>query len=247
MRVWSKMLVPVIVYLIGACSSNKTTEPSESPPADTTTNPPSYNYPPEIISFSANPNFGYSPLDVIFTWSINDPENDPLTCEIDVDNDGNPETTINNCTSSDTYQYTYSGYGIYTAYLKVIDTSGNYTFSSVDIKICKTVDIVDQNISVGANSSYSITFSAFAEDTLHYYAQVIDGNDISQLLVIYVPYDETLYINSAFTSASDEIYLPYDGNYKIILKNTALFSSKIYYIYAMLKRCPSWWAKGNLK
>lgn len=193
---------------------------------------------PEIQSFSASPNFGYAPLDVLFTWSISDPENDPLVCEIDADGDGTTEYTINNCSSSSNYTYTYTSMGNYQAQLTVKDTAGNSVSEHVNVRICGTIDIVDQEINVGTRSDYEIYFNGQDGDTLHLYASVVDGNDISQMLVIYNAYEDTLYVNTAFTYTSDDIYLPYTGRYRIVLRNTSYTSSKIYYIWAYLKRCP---------
>ncbi len=78
------------------------------------------NNPPQIISFTANVTSGNKPLDVLFTFEVNDPDNDVLTCYIDFDGDGNYDKTINNCNSgSAVFRYELSGN--YFAKLRVED------------------------------------------------------------------------------------------------------------------------------
>jgi len=45
------------------------------------------------------------------------------------------------------------------------------------------VSIADQDINIGPNSSYSISFYAYTGDTLIFSAWVVNGNDISYLEV----------------------------------------------------------------
>lgn len=55
-------------------------------PPDAGTNqptPPPQNRAPQIVSFSCSPSSGTVPLEVTCTWSVRDPDGDPLTCAFD--------------------------------------------------------------------------------------------------------------------------------------------------------------------
>ncbi len=108
-------------------------------------NPNPNNNPPVVNNFNANPNQGNAPLQTTFSWNINDPDGDPLTCHIDVNNDGTVEQTINNCSNADNYQYTYQNPGTYTAKLTVSD--GTTTVSKI------TQVTVNQQTAGGAGNS----------------------------------------------------------------------------------------------
>ncbi len=89
------------------------------------------NNSPVIEDFSVTPESGTAPLTVTFSWSIYDPDNDTLTCYIDVNNDGENEYSIDNCSSEVSQSYTYGVAGTYTAKLEVCD--GNRTVSETVI------------------------------------------------------------------------------------------------------------------
>ncbi|WP_456402818.1 PKD domain-containing protein [Persephonella sp.] len=102
----------------------------QSNPVRITVNSP--NRSPIINSFTATPNSGVAPLTVDFSISVSDPDNDPLTCYIDTDNNGTDDITISNCRDN-IKSYTYSTPGSYKAVLKVSD--GSVTISSNLINI----------------------------------------------------------------------------------------------------------------
>ena len=55
---------------------------------------------PVIAAFVATPAAGTVPLSTTFTWSVSDPDGDPLTCSIDVGNDGTVEYPMLDCASA---------------------------------------------------------------------------------------------------------------------------------------------------
>jgi hypothetical protein len=196
------------------------------------------NNPPQILSWSANPTMGCSPLDVSYSWAIQDPDNDNMVCEIDADGDGTPETTIPNCTSQNNgYSFTFNSGGSYTSRLIVKDSKGDSAYKDLSIAVCDVINIVDQDVNVGPSSSYEIQFYAYTGDTLIFSAWVVSGNDISYLKV--TDGSTTLYYNQAFTGVyNQKVRIPYPNTWKIILGNTAVWNSKTYHITAYLHRWP---------
>ena len=104
----------------------------------------SFNLPPSVSFFVANPQTGYVPLTVTFSWNVSDPDGDTLTCYLDIDNDGNTDYTINNCANNTSQQHTYNNAGNYIAKLTVDDGRGG---------------TVSQNVSVVVNAMVYYTLS----------------------------------------------------------------------------------------
>ncbi len=100
-----------------------------------TFNTESPNNTPVINSFNANPTSGDKPLAVSLSWDISDADGDTLTCQIDVNNDGTAEQTINNCTNSSNFSYTYNNAGTYTAKLNVTDGNGGIARETVNVVV----------------------------------------------------------------------------------------------------------------
>jgi hypothetical protein len=205
-----------------ACSK-KSTEPS--------------NNPPQILSWSADSTRGCAPLKVFYSWNIQDPDNDNMTCEIDANGDGTPETTIPNCTSQyKGYSFTFNSGGSYTSRLIVKDSKGDSAYKDLSIPVCDVINIVDQDVNVGPNSHYEIQFYAYTGDTLIFSAWVVSGNDISYLKV--TAGITTLYYNQAFTYVyNQKVRIPYTNTWKIFLGNPGM-DTGIYIISAYLHRWP---------
>ncbi len=80
---------------------------------------------PQITSFKATPSTGAAPLSVTFSWEISDPNGDTLVCTLDIDNDGEIDYTINNCSNNSTQVHAYNSASNYTAKLIVSDGKDN--------------------------------------------------------------------------------------------------------------------------
>lgn len=93
------------------------------------------NNPPDITSFSANPQSGTAPLAVIFSWQISDVDSNTLTCLIDTNNDNSIDYTINNCTNAKTQKHTYPITNSYTAKLTVRDSEGEADTETQTIQV----------------------------------------------------------------------------------------------------------------
>ena len=79
------------------------------------------NTPPVINGFSISLNPVFVNSTATFNWVVDDANGDTLTCQVDVDNDGIDEYTINDCGDITTQPHTYTSAGDVTAKLTVSD------------------------------------------------------------------------------------------------------------------------------
>jgi len=90
---------------------------------------------PVIQAFSATSTTSPAPLTTTFTWSISDPEADPLSCALDVDGDGTYEITIPHCTSAVARSTTYGTPGTSAARLRVSDGTNSVTSAPLTMTV----------------------------------------------------------------------------------------------------------------
>jgi hypothetical protein len=83
----------------------------------------SSNHEPSISIFTVTPLSGTAPLNVSYSWTVTDPDNDPLTCQLDATGDGTYEYSYA-CSSRSSQTYTFSSNGTYTSRFKVTDGRG---------------------------------------------------------------------------------------------------------------------------
>jgi hypothetical protein len=103
---WSALLAPLTV--VAACTAPApapaptttapTTTPTTTAPTTTTPTTPG-NAAPVIASFAATPSTATSPALIAFSWSVSDPEGQPVTCSIDGDGDNVTDVVVSNCQS----------------------------------------------------------------------------------------------------------------------------------------------------
>ena len=77
----------------------------------------------KINSFEASPSWGDAPLSTSLIWEIENEENLPLICTIDVDGDGNIDFTFNPCPLKGTQPYEFVDAGRYIPVLTVNNAS----------------------------------------------------------------------------------------------------------------------------
>ncbi len=87
--------------------------------------PPAPTLPPVIASFEAITPSGDSPVTTALTWTISDPESNPLSCALDLDGDPAHVVTITNCTSESIRTVTFTDVGVNTVTLEV--SNGSFT------------------------------------------------------------------------------------------------------------------------
>jgi len=93
------------------------------------------NNPPEIEKFSASPDKGLAPLEVVFAWNATDADGDNLTCSLSF-GDGN--IWEGDC-SLGQKSYVYETPGSYTVVLTVSDGKGGTASQSVEVSVAKQV------------------------------------------------------------------------------------------------------------
>lgn len=92
------------------------------------------NAAPSIATFTAAPNPGYEDEATTFSWSVSDPDDDPLSCTLDP-GDGNSPIDIADCKSVTTTDYTYTTAGTYPATLTATDDHGNAATRDVTVTV----------------------------------------------------------------------------------------------------------------
>lgn len=102
--------------------------------------------PPVINAFSAASLRSAAPVTAGYTWNVSDPNGGPLSCTLDVDDDGTVERTISPCDSSNVGTANFTTPGTRTARLTVSDGD----FPAVSATTTVSVD-------PGPSESYAIT------------------------------------------------------------------------------------------
>jgi len=116
---------------------------------------------PVISEFTVNPDPAYTTVATTFYWQISDPENDTLTCMLDIDNDGTDDYTINDCANIASQEHTYASSGNYTAQLTVRDSANDTQATlSLMVKSHLLLDVtVDGPVTPGGKALYTMTVS----------------------------------------------------------------------------------------
>ncbi len=83
------------------------------------------NNSPVLVSLTVDKSSGVAPLAVIFSWTAaSDPDNDPVFCSLDMNNDGVLEFPNFDCSKITTQSFTYQNTGNFVARLTVSDNKG---------------------------------------------------------------------------------------------------------------------------
>jgi len=123
------------------------------------------NNKPSVNSFNISPSSGTTPLTVTFNWNVSDPDTalgDTLTCTIDVNNDGTVEHTVNNCQSSNnSWNYTYSNKGTFTAKFTVIDSHGSSSSTTATITVSNNPPVINSFTAFPSSGTvpFKVTFN----------------------------------------------------------------------------------------
>ena len=113
-RAFTTALAIVVAAFAAAC-----TAPAGGTPGTTTTTLPVNPDSPTITDFRAEVPSGPAPLAVALRWTIADPQNLDLLCELDLDDDGVYERTIVSCTSATVRTESFTTPGTTTVRLRV--------------------------------------------------------------------------------------------------------------------------------
>lgn len=96
-----------------------------------------------IANFSVSPAAPNVNNSVTFSWNITDTDGDSVSCELDVNNDAEPDYFISNCISTRGKTHSYAAPGIYGVTLTATDGTGASTraFASVGVVTPSTVTV----------------------------------------------------------------------------------------------------------
>jgi hypothetical protein len=111
-----------VAALVAAC----TPTPGGGPTTTTTTT--DVPTPPSVAAFVVKGGVGPAPAVVALSWTVSDPNGDPLTCRLDGDGDGTDDVVVNNCAGTRSRNVELADPGSYTARLTVQDA----TFPAVE-------------------------------------------------------------------------------------------------------------------
>jgi hypothetical protein len=149
------MTTLAVALVVAACAPM----PSTPTTTTTTTDVPTA---PIITTFAVRGSVGPAPALVALTWSVSDPNGDPLTCAIDADGDGDDDVVVPSCNGAGLRNVELPVAGSYTARLRVQDA----TFPAVESTLAlvvesgpsETFDIVLRGID-GLSSAQAAAFT----------------------------------------------------------------------------------------
>ncbi len=95
------------------------------------------NNAPELTAFAADPSPVAPGSPTTFSWSVSDPDGDPLTCGIDIDSDGIDDYTLSgsDCSPGGSQAHTYATAGSVQAILTVDDGRGGSAVATTTVKV----------------------------------------------------------------------------------------------------------------
>lgn len=115
-------------YSVAASNAAGATDPVAQLGPSLSPKPPIENNPPFIAFFQATAD-AQDPLKVTLSWTISDSDGDPLSCSIDIGDNGSVEYSIDDCSPDDEQEHVFETAGTYTISLSLSD--GKDTFKEV--------------------------------------------------------------------------------------------------------------------
>jgi hypothetical protein len=137
------LAVAMLGVALGVAACTTPPGPAPTTTTTTTTDVPSA---PIISSFAVRGSVGAAPALVALTWTVSDPNGDPLTCRIDGDGDGDDDVVVPGCNGAGLRNVELAVAGSSTARLRVQDA----TFPAVEATLALEV-------ATGPTESFDIT------------------------------------------------------------------------------------------
>ncbi len=107
-----------------------------------------------ISDFSAAPPNPLVDEPVVFSWSVSDSNGDPVTCTLDVDDDGTAEYTIPDCAAAGSQSHVYGAVGSNTARLVATSSGGNSNEATTVVTVADPSALTfEQRISAGSDDA----------------------------------------------------------------------------------------------
>lgn len=160
-----------LAAIISACT------PTPTPGTTTTTTTIATPTAPTISSFVVSGGIGPAPSLVALTWSVSDPNGDPLTCAIDGDGDGTDDIVVSNCGGTGRRNVELADAGVTTARLTVQDATFPAVTATRDIDVpagpSETFDIQLR----GTETLTTEQAAAFTEAEAYWETAIVRGID----------------------------------------------------------------------
>lgn len=178
----------------------------------TTTIDPSVNHAPVISTFTATRSSGPSPVTTALLWTISDVDGQPLTCTLDLDQNGTQDRTITNCTSTSVRSATFSTPGATVVALTVSDgISSAVAFTTITVAAASADAF---NITVRLNGSMTPSQQAAFTNAAARWSQAIRTG--LSTVSLNLPVDDCGTGAPAFNGAIDDLLIdatiaPIDG------------------------------------
>ncbi|MCP5009939.1 MAG: DUF11 domain-containing protein, partial [Aestuariibacter sp.] len=148
------------------------------------------NDPPVISAFTISPDPAFISSSATFNWAVDDVNGDILTCQIDVNNDGSDEYTINDCENNTSQIHTYTIAGDYTAKLTVSDGIAAPVTQTLDFTVIAPLS-TDVSVNGPAVAGERVLYTITVGNTT---ALPIDGVSVSLVVpteLSFIPGNDT--------------------------------------------------------
>lgn len=178
----------------------------------TTTLEPGQNRAPVISAFTATRPSGASPVTTPLLWTISDPDGQPLTCTLDLDQNGTQDRTVPNCTSSSVRSATFTTVGATVVALTVSDgVASTVAFTTINVAAPSSDAF---NITVRMNGTMTPTQQAAFTNAAARWAQAIRSG--LSTVSLNLPADDCGTGAPAFNGSIDDLLIdatiaPIDG------------------------------------
>ena len=181
-------------------------------PGPTTTLDPGQNRTPVISAFTATRPSGASPVTTPLLWTISDPDGQPLTCTLDLDQNGTQDRTVPNCTSASVRSATFTTVGATVVALTVSDgVASTVAFTTINVAAPSSDAF---NITVRMNGTMTPTQQAAFTNAAARWAQAIRSG--LSTVSLNLPADDCGTGAPAFNGSIDDLLIdatiaPIDG------------------------------------
>ncbi len=97
--------------------------------------------PPSVNRFSADPGTVVKGRQTRFSWSVSDPDGNPLRCTLDANGDGVADYTISDCRATTSQAHTYTAAGRYWPTLTVIDSKNASDRATLSFQVTNSTSV----------------------------------------------------------------------------------------------------------
>jgi hypothetical protein len=129
------------------------------------------NSPPVIASFTATPSAATVGDPIVFSWEVSDPNDDDVTCTLDIRGDGSADFFIDDCMHTSSLSYAYTIGGTYIPKLTASDGEGGFAEASTTVSISGQLNL----------TVISPTVNQFVGETLRVVVTIVSSFEVSEV------------------------------------------------------------------